>query len=148
MQSGTIQYLIFGWYWPNFWYQYPFRTLLVTHHWLQYSFFNNIPWDTEICFSLIFLVKYYVMCQRTDGSGYESIHTCDVEILDWSWRAMRSEDDTLAGAPRWSRMLTFLSLSAREIARGDVFPVNYTIKWHTYHTRKNTHTVFNSDIFY
>lgn len=48
--------------------------------------------------------------------------TCDVEILDWSWRAVRSEDDTLAGAPRWSRMLTFLSRSAREIARGDVLP--------------------------
>lgn len=48
--------------------------------------------------------------------------TCDAEILDWSWRAVRSEDETLAGAPRWSRMLTFLSLSAREIARGDVLP--------------------------
>lgn len=50
------------------------------------------------------------------------LFTCDVEILDWSWRAVRSEEDTLAGAPRWSRMLTFLSLSAREIARGDVLP--------------------------
>lgn len=48
--------------------------------------------------------------------------TCDVEILDWSWRAVRSEEETLAGAPRWSRMLTFLSLSAREMARGDVLP--------------------------
>lgn len=51
-----------------------------------------------------------------------TLFTCDVEILDWSWRAVRSEEDTLAGAPRWSRMLTFLSLSAREIARGDVLP--------------------------
>lgn len=51
-----------------------------------------------------------------------ALFTCDVEILDWSWRAVRSEEDTLAGAPRWSRMLTFLSLSAREIARGDVLP--------------------------
>lgn len=54
--------------------------------------------------------------------SWECFLTCDVEILDWSWRAVRSEDDTLAGAPRWRRMLTFLSLSAREIARGDVFP--------------------------
>lgn len=51
-----------------------------------------------------------------------TLFTCDVEILDWSWRAVRSEEETLAGAPRWSRMLTFLSLSAREIARGDVLP--------------------------
>lgn len=58
---------------------------------------------------------------QSTGSSV-SIVTCDVEILDWSWRAVRSEDDTLAGAPRWSRMLTFLSLSAREIARGDVLP--------------------------
>lgn len=48
--------------------------------------------------------------------------TCDVEILDWSCRPVRSEDDTLAGAPRCKRMLTFLSRSAREIARGEVFP--------------------------
>lgn len=54
--------------------------------------------------------------------SFDHFLTCDVEILDWSWRAVRSEDDTLAGAPRWSRMLTFLSLSAREIARGDVLP--------------------------
>lgn len=35
---------------------------------------------------------------------------------------MRSEDETLAGAPRCSLMLTFLSLSTREIALGDVLP--------------------------
>lgn len=46
--------------------------------------------------------------------------TCDVEMR--SCRAVRSDEETLAGAPRCSLMLTFLSLSAREIARGDVFP--------------------------
>lgn len=35
---------------------------------------------------------------------------------------MRSEDETLAGAPLWSLMLTFLSRSAREIALGEVLP--------------------------
>lgn len=66
-----------------------------------------------------------------------SILTCDVEIRDWSWRAVRSEDDTLAGAPRWSRMLTFLSLSAREIARGDVLPKSIFGTTLPNHTRRN-----------
>lgn len=35
---------------------------------------------------------------------------------------MRSEDETLAGAPLCSLMLTFLSLSTREIALGEVLP--------------------------
>lgn len=35
---------------------------------------------------------------------------------------MRSEEETLAGAPLWRRMLTFLSRSAREIALGEVLP--------------------------
>ena len=61
-----------------------------------------------------------------------SLLTCDVEIRDWSWRPVRSEDDTLAGAPRWRRMLTFLSLSARDIARGDVFPEKWCTKIHLY----------------
>ena len=56
------------------------------------------------------------------ASLMKRVRTCDVEIRDWSWRAVRSEEDTLAGAPLWSLMLTFLSRSAREMARGDVFP--------------------------
>ena len=43
-------------------------------------------------------------------------------MREGSWRAVRSEEDRLAGAPRWSLMLTFLSRSAREMARGDVLP--------------------------
>lgn len=72
------------------------------------------------------------------------IFTCDVEILDWSWRAVRSEDDTLAGAPRWSRMLTFLSLSAREIARGDVLPKSILCMTLTNHTQyKKIHKILH-----
>lgn len=36
---------------------------------------------------------------------------------------MRSDEETLAGAPRCNLMLTFRSLSTLEIALGDVFPV-------------------------
>ena len=59
--------------------------------------------------------------RRTDKALMKRVRTGDVEIRDWSWRAVRSEEDTLAGAPLWSLMLTFLSRSAREMARGEVF---------------------------
>lgn len=49
--------------------------------------------------------------------------TCDAEIRDTSCRPVRSDEETLAGAPRCNLMLTFLSLSTLEIALGDVFPV-------------------------
>lgn len=48
--------------------------------------------------------------------------TCEAEIRETSCRPVRSEDETLAGAPLCSLMLTFLSLSTREIALGDVLP--------------------------
>lgn len=47
---------------------------------------------------------------------------CEAEIRETSCRPVRSEDETLAGAPLWSLMLTFLSRSAREIALGEVLP--------------------------
>lgn len=71
---------------------------------------------------LLFTSYYYLPLIKCVLHVFDCYLTCDAEILDWSWRAVRSEDETLAGAPRWSRMLTFLSLSAREIARGDVLP--------------------------
>ena len=40
-----------------------------------------------------------------------------------SCRPVRSEEDTLTGAPRWSLMLTFLSRSMPDTWRGDVFAV-------------------------
>lgn len=49
--------------------------------------------------------------------------TCDAEIRDTSCRPVRSDEETLAGAPRCNLMLTFRSLSTLEIALGDVFPV-------------------------
>lgn len=49
--------------------------------------------------------------------------TCDAEIRDTSCRPVRSDEETLAGAPRCNLMLTFLSLSTLEIALGDVLPV-------------------------
>lgn len=42
-----------------------------------------------------------------------SFLTWDAARRDWSRRGARSEEETLAGAPRWSLMATFLSLSAR-----------------------------------
>lgn len=66
--------------------------------------------------------KCKTITQATVLMGLKRALTCDVEMRDWSWRAVRSDEDTLAGAPRWRRILTFLSRSAREIARGDVFP--------------------------
>lgn len=47
---------------------------------------------------------------------------CEAAIRETSCRPVRSEDETLAGAPLWSLMLTFLSRSAREIALGEVLP--------------------------
>lgn len=41
------------------------------------------------------------------------VPTCDAAMRDWSRRGVRSDEETLAGAPRWSLMATFLSLSAR-----------------------------------
>lgn len=49
--------------------------------------------------------------------------TCDAEIRDTSCLPVRSDEETLAGAPRCNLMLTFRSLSTLEIALGDVFPV-------------------------
>lgn len=49
--------------------------------------------------------------------------TCDAEIRDTSCRPVRSDEETLAGAPRCNLMLTFRSLSTLEIALGDVLPV-------------------------
>lgn len=45
-------------------------------------------------------------------------------MRDWSRRAVRSEEETLAGAPRWSLIATFLSRSARSAlpAWGERFP--------------------------
>lgn len=37
--------------------------------------------------------------------------TCDVDMRDVSWRPVRSEEEMFTGAPRWRRMLTFLSFS-------------------------------------
>lgn len=48
--------------------------------------------------------------------------TCEAEIRETSCRPVRSEDETLAGAPLCSLMLTFLSRSTREIALGEVLP--------------------------
>lgn len=48
--------------------------------------------------------------------------TWEAEIRDTSGRPVRSDEETLAGAPLCSRMLTFLSRSTREIALGDVLP--------------------------
>lgn len=42
-------------------------------------------------------------------------------MRDVSCRPVRSEDDTLIGAPRCSRMLTFRSRSIPDTCRGDVF---------------------------
>lgn len=56
---------------------------------------------------------------RTSQQGL----TCDAEIRDTSCRPVRSDEETLAGAPRCNLMLTFRSLSTLEIALGDVFPV-------------------------
>lgn len=47
---------------------------------------------------------------------------CEAEIRETSCRPVRSEDETLAGAPLCSLRLTFLSLSTREIALGEVLP--------------------------
>ena len=51
-------------------------------------------------------------------------------MRDWPICAVRSEEEMLAGAPRWSLMATFLSRSARDTACGDRFP-----------THKHTHTL-------
>lgn len=45
-------------------------------------------------------------------------------MRDVSCRPVRSEDDTLTGAPRCSRMLTFRSRSIPDTCRGDVFAKN------------------------
>jgi hypothetical protein len=50
--------------------------------------------------------------------------TCDVAMRDWPICAVRSEEEMLAGAPRWSLMATFLSRSARDTACGDRFPTH------------------------
>lgn len=40
--------------------------------------------------------------------------TCEVDMRDVSWRPVRSEEEMFTGAPRWRRMLTFLSFSKPE----------------------------------
>lgn len=99
---------------------------------IQRTLFPHVlKWHTDLRWYIKKLFEshcwYWAFITQSIGSSV-SIFTCDVEILDWSWRAVRSEEDTLAGAPRWSRMLTFLSLSAREIARGDVLPKSILCK--------------------
>lgn len=46
---------------------------------------------------------------------FSSIHsfffTCDVDMRDVSWRPVRSDEEMFTGAPRWRRILTFLSFS-------------------------------------
>ena len=44
--------------------------------------------------------------------------TCEVDMRDVSWRPVRSEEEMLTGAPRWRRMLTFLSFSKPERWKG------------------------------
>lgn len=56
------------------------------------------------------------------GGGTQGPFTCEAEIRDTSCRPVRSEEETLAGAPRCSLRLTFLSRSTREIALGEVLP--------------------------
>lgn len=48
--------------------------------------------------------------------------TCDVDMCELSCRPVRSEDDTLTGVPRCSRMLTFRSRSIPGTCRGGAFP--------------------------
>ena len=57
--------------------------------------------------------------------------TCEVDMRDVSCRPVRSEDDMLTGAPRWSRMLTFRSRSMPDTCRGDVFAGEHTQKTNT-----------------
>ena len=50
--------------------------------------------------------------------------TCEVDMREVSCRPVRSEEETLTGAPRCSRMLTFRSRSIPVTGRGeDVFAV-------------------------
>lgn len=39
------------------------------------------------------------------------VFTCEVDMRDVSWRPVRSEEEMFTGAPRWRRILTFLSFS-------------------------------------
>lgn len=50
---------------------------------------------------------------------------CEAGIRDTSCRPVRSEEETLAGAPLCSLILTFLSRSTREIALGEVLPAGW-----------------------
>lgn len=57
-------------------------------------------------------------------SWAELICTCEVDMREVSWRPVKSDEETLTGAPRWSRMLTFRSRSIPDTGRGeDVFAV-------------------------
>lgn len=46
--------------------------------------------------------------------------TCEVDMREVSCRPVKSDDDTLTGAPRCNLILTFLSRSIPDTGRGDV----------------------------
>lgn len=48
------------------------------------------------------------------------MHTCEVDMREVSCRPVRSDEETLTGAPRCSRILTFRSRSMPETGLGEV----------------------------
>lgn len=72
--------------------------------------------------------------------------TCDAVMRDWSRRPVRSEEETLAGAPRWSLMATFLSRSARSArpAWGERLPAQRcTLEWWKPESGSSSPSLFN-----
>jgi len=49
--------------------------------------------------------------------------TCEVDMREVSCRPVKSDDETLTGAPRCNLILTFLSRSIPDTGRGDVLAV-------------------------
>lgn len=49
--------------------------------------------------------------------------TCEVDMREVSCRPVKSDDETLTGAPRCNLILTFLSRSIPDTGRGEVLAV-------------------------
>lgn len=93
-----------------------FLELVLWLNWLLIHIHSYYKADTTT-FSLLWCKKEEQNAELTYGSC-----TCDVDMCELSCRPVRSEDDTLTGVPRCSRMLTFRSRSAPGTCRGGAFP--------------------------
>lgn len=115
----------------------PFCILFISHCKTHRTLFWKVLYNLGFIIILLLSSRCYISQHKTSAATPFSepvrpqLPTCDAVMRDWSRRAVRSEEETLAGAPRWSLIATFLSRSARSAlpAWGERFPA---------HTHKDT----------